>query len=352
MDRNLREIFMGVNRHSYIFERSGAWPTFNVDQREFFPVHACIQLDPRAGERRNVSKYELPNLLRFPLNIDVWLRDANNLAFEKQKHGDPIVGALPTFEQGLRNGVEHLAITFIREEADDFRKVHPDELKALGIHTHVQIPHERFKAINKYVFRYLDGYYSGFPTFTDNDGLIHFIAIKHGFADDDHVPDSLVHAHLNYGFNTDHTKSTNDLTAEFRARIFFALRLVMNSLGTHSAISDEEIRKVVQASYHNLRISRMDNDDFVGWTNGDDIWLDESEFTDLDNESIAETLIHELLHVAGETHIDKLSTFDQFANYGCGNDIPNIPDDAKEYWMSAPLRAECSIRGQQTLRLH
>ncbi|MCY9395633.1 SprT-like domain-containing protein, partial [Bacillus inaquosorum] len=70
--------------------------------------------------------------------------------------------------------------------------------------------------------------------------------------------------------------------------------------------------------------------------NGNTIWLNRNFLNSNQEDEIAQTLIHEMMHCAGYNHIERRPT--------------DRPGDNGEYYNSPPLRAELCIAGRQSDR--
>ncbi|MES7477506.1 hypothetical protein U6M79_12380, partial [Cutibacterium acnes] len=156
----------------------------------FFNYRAVIRYE--GATFKDITEHELPNLLRNPEDIRIWIRDMNLFARDRFKAGGDYVGALPTFEQALNGNTVVLGAHLFGEDDVDFKRVHNTELSNLDIYYREPYTDEYFKAANSYAFK--NDYISGLPTFTDEGpGFMGILLFKSPFSHVAEVPEHFIY---------------------------------------------------------------------------------------------------------------------------------------------------------------
>ncbi|HHQ2478020.1 hypothetical protein P4261_16175 [Bacillus thuringiensis] len=266
---------------------------------------------------------------------------ANNLP----EIGNDFIGAIPTFEQGTHNGKIYNGVIFIRENAADLITVPVLKLKeyAQDVTTSAK---SRFFAVNRYLHDQ-GTYPGGFPTFSEgpslnDESLINLIAFKENYCSHEGISDlnfySQFYEYHNFVWDDEFyiRKAFNEVIRAFPDSPFLNM--------------DEKKNLRDIAIKSKLLIYPETNPTLNGTASGNKITLNLNNFRDKDTGflEMCRTTIHELMHISGYEHPNKLESFQAYAGCGCTGQTVGIPQDALDYWTSVPLKAECTFANTQT----
>ncbi|MGM0924684.1 MAG: hypothetical protein ACQEWW_26450 [Bacillota bacterium] len=344
----IKEQMRLVHRYCHNHGFSGGFPTFNGHSSTFFNYRAVIRFE--GAIYKDLTEHELPNLLRNPEDIRLWIKDMNLFARDRFKAGGDYIGALPTFEQALKGNTVVLGVYFFGENEVDFKRVHTSELANLGIYYREPYTDEYFKAANLYAYK--NGYISGLPTFTEVGDFFGVLLFKPTFAHVAEVPEHFIFNFLFTfeGFNHD-----------FLKRLIKAIERAVANIDKCDYL-DDNVKKELASTFQQSvpftpHISPYPevcpNESYFGCTVDGTIRINEANFPSGDegDTDLARTVIHEMAHKAGYGHDPKKTEFNDYKDCGCTGSTAGVPEDAAAYWTSVPLMAECCIDGHQTLRL-
>ncbi|MGW9531195.1 hypothetical protein ACWHAM_26525 [Paenibacillus terrae] len=314
-------------------------PTFIIKQADYFQSWLIIRLD-NAVTIGTLTANELDNVN--PEDVAASIRTTNLYATDERNTNLEHIysGAFPTFEKWIDDGNEVRGISFILKETADYQRIHPSELAEFGYR--FGDIESQFVAIHNYASH--NDFVTGLPTFTeDEQNYVGALLFKQGFAQTQEIPFLYF---VIQKFNFDH------LNEQYRTNVILALEMGIDRFSNSPYLSDEEKRRLALAYgnkifIHDAPASQTEAGRWV--QNGDDnhIYINWGQFLDnngdVNQSALAETLIHEIMHVAGYSHIEIPPNA---KSPGCGN------TSGDEYFDSPPLRAECVIGNNQSLLIN
>lgn len=359
-----RTEMISINRYSYREGFFGGYPTFSYIPGKYYNYLPVVKLKKEACVYQDMPASLLGEVLEYPEFIPLWLRESNLLVQKPDIVGGSYVGAIPTFEQAKKDNYVVLGVNFILEEAADPKLIYLNDFIDVGITYPLFGTHrEQFKAVHDFAVK--TNYVTGIPVYTEADPFnprergdaVSALLFKEGFAEVEDIPEYLEHVHWNYTFNDKKVFSNENLSDEFVLRIYKAIKVALKSINECSYLNEEESKSLIQDGFKKvIHFSALNSDaDARAMVNPEslsEIGIKESSFPATDEVNglnlLAETVIHEMMHTTGRTHIAYEESFGTHAGIGCGGNTAGLPELAVKYWTSPPLRAECCIRNMQT----
>lgn len=337
MDDFLKQ-FTAVNRYSIAEGFEGGFLSGDSTKSEFYWNVGIMRINKNS---ESIVPKEIEETDAFRLtNVEDMIKKVNQLP----GIGEEFIGAIPTFEQGTHNGIVTNGVIFIRENAADLISVPVLTLKnyAQDITTSVK---SRFFAVNRYLHD-LGTHPGGFPTFSEESLLndedsINLIAFKEGYCSHEGIPD----IHFNAQFYEYH-----DFTWDNEFIIRKAINEVIRSFSASPFLKDDEKLALTEALKTNMLIYPETDPTLNGGALGNKITLNLNTLLSSNNgfTELCRTTIHEFMHVAGYSHINKLDSFQNYAGCGCTGLTVGVPLEALKYWTSVPLKAECTFGNVQS----
>ncbi len=314
--------FRQANRYAGLHGYAAGYGNFHEADYGAGRVRGTILLKPgTVVAYRDVYDFQLGGV---PLsNIPELFRQANNHAW---RNGYAV--ALPTFEQRYDGWGVVYGINFLNSNSYEPRSVPVGDLGYPDINDAGAM----MRAANDYAVS--RGYAAGLPTFHAANyggptvyGLLLFypgtVAVWDVFAD-------VLATHERFNFEG------ATVTNNQRARLLLRHEAAFNSIHNCPNLSSMEkfnlkkaYRKVI------LHHGTTEGGNARAEIGGDEIWINFDNLFPWGDTEISQTLIHEMMHIAGYTHPDRRDT--------------DVPGDNGAYYGSAPLRAEFCIAGTQSL---
>ncbi len=238
--------------------------------------------------------------------------------------------ALPTFEQGNNGSGVVYGINFLHSSVVEFRDVpgwaigYPDVNDAGAM----------MRAANDYAVA--NGFAAGLPTFhsaTYNGTRVYGMnLIRAGYADSRDVLADVLAMQDRF------TRDTATVSDANWARTLRRHEAAQDSIQTCTHLTDLE-KSLLRGAYRKAINHSGTTEPGINAraeVSGDDVWINFGVLFPQGDTEIAQTLIHEMMHIAGFTHPDRRDAIDR-------------PYDGGPYYNSPPLRAELCIAGFQSI---
>ncbi|WP_225888072.1 hypothetical protein [Myxococcus xanthus] len=238
--------------------------------------------------------------------------------------------ALPSFEQGLNGSVVEYGIHFLHPSVVEFRDVpgwaigYPDVTDAGAM----------MRAANDYASS--NGFSAGLPTFHSaiysGTRVYGMHLIRPGYADTRDVLADVLAMQDRFSFDTATVSGDN------WARTLRRHEAAQDAIQTCTHLTNLEKSALRNAYRKAIRHSGTNEAGINARAElgGDDVWINFGVLFPQGDTEIAQTLIHEMMHIAGYSHPDRRNGID-------------TPYDGGPYYNSAPLRAELCIAGFQSI---
>jgi len=287
-------------------------------------VYGMTLVKDTAGVRKVVAAADLGN----PSSMEERFRAVHEYAINPARAGGTYVGAYPDFEQASYDGSLVYGVILIKPDAGT-RKVIP----AVDLGNPGSIE-GRFRAVHEYAVnpaRSGGNFVGGVPDFNQdiyNGQLVYGMTLIHtNMGTRDVVPV------YRLSFLTDFTYDPGISPGQIlQLRVHHAF--ACSRISGCSNLNDTqkiELKKAYQKIIHHGIDTNPNN---YGSTQGTNLWINFNVLFPKGEDEIRQTLIHEMMHIAGYSHIEKSSA--------------TTPAKIKEYYNSPPLQAEICIAGKQS----
>lgn len=317
--------FRETNDYAWAHRFLSGFPNFHQADYGLGTVYGTILLGADVAEWRDIPARQLGN----PPSGDVGarFRATNDWA---GRNG--FVGGFPNFHQADHgNGLVYGTI-LLKRGAADWRDVPAREL---GDPPGGDVG-ARFRATNDWAVR--NGYATGFPNFHQanyGNGVVYgTILLKHGTAHWRDVYEYVMGIFSRFTFDA-------AITAEQRRRTLERHSFALSRHAACGNITRTERSQLLQAYRRSIRHSISTNpsanaEAFVG---GSQVWINFNNLFPQNDNEVAQTLVHEMMHCAGYSHPTRID-----------RPAPNadVPGDNGPYYGTPPLRAELCIAGTQS----
>ncbi|HDR4908347.1 TPA: hypothetical protein QCR48_004863 [Bacillus cereus] len=336
MDDYLKQ-FTAVHRYSVAEGYEGGFLSGDSTNSEYYWKVGVMKIH----KSENIVPEDIDESDLFRLtDVADMINKANKL--DGVGRGKEFVGAIPTFEQGIRDGIITNGVIFFREAAAELINVPVEELKKYDPDVLVS-PNSRFFAVNRYLHDQ-GTHPGGFPTFSEvslnDESSIEILAIKPGYCSHEGIPD----IHFGAQFH-----EFNDFSWDDEFIIRKATNEVIRSFADSCTLNDEEKVNLRNALKDNVLISPSADVTEYGHyypeTNNIQINLVAIQNSDMDYwfGELCRTTIHEFMHKAGYGHIPQPDAASRYNDSYCEGLPEDAPSDVKKYFGSEPLKAECTF---------
>lgn len=316
--------FRQANRYAGVHGYSAGFGNFHEANYGAGVVRGTMLLKPGAvANYREAYRSELGS---------VYLDNIPELFRRAQDWGNARGGlgiALPTFEQGHNGYGVVYGINFLSYGVVEFRDVpgwdigYPDVNNAGAM----------MRAANDYAVS--RGYSAGLPTFhsaTYNGVKVYGMHLIHaGWADARDVLADVLATHERFGFEG------ATVTDAQRTRLLLRHEAALDSIQNCGNLSATE-KSNLRTAYKKAIFTRGTTEAGINAraeVGGTNMWVNFGVLFPQGDTEIAQTLIHEMMHIAGYSHPDRTSS--------------DSPYDGGAYYNSPPLRAELCIAGFQSI---
>ncbi len=316
--------FRTANRYAGIHGYAAGFGNFHEASYAGGVVRGTMLLKPgTVANYREVYRSQLGNTALS--NIPELFRRAQDYG---NLHGLGI--ALPTFEQGNNGSGVVYSINFLHPSVVEFRDV-PGW--AIG-YPNVNDAAAMMRAANDYATS--NGFSAGLPTFHSavyNGTQVYGMhLIRPGYADFRDVLADVLGMHDRFSSDAPTVSAAN------WARTLRRHEAAQDSIQTCTHLTNLEkslLRGAYRKAVHHTGTTEA-GINARAEVGGDDVWVNFGVLFPQGDIEIAQTLIHEMMHIAGYTHPDRRAGIDH-------------PYDGGPYYNSAPLRAELCIAGYQSI---
>jgi hypothetical protein len=142
----------------------------------------------------------------------------------------------------------------------------------------------------------------------------------------------------------------DDISAENRTTLVARHKVAAESVAFGGSLSDQEKEKLYQAYRRDIHHTTLNKPkvNASASVGGSTLNVNFGVLFPQGDEEISQTLIHEMMHCAGESHPTRR---DPPAGQSCAKPDPSVfdcPNDNGQYYGTAPLRAEFCIAGDQS----
>lgn len=330
--------FEAVNNYCISEGSVGGFPTgyINNEISSLYGKIGIIRMHNTINSSFEVKQIEQNEEYRF-ISVEELIKKVN----QPQLLGEDFIGAFPTFKQEFRNNKTLISVILIPKQAGDLVTIPISHLQQYNIKIPI-ITLDLFCAVNKYLYD-KGTFTGGFPiniegSANHNNSIIHVIGIKPNYCIYEEITD--------LQFYIDTYIYDQSFTYDQKLYIRKSLNEIVRSFPNSPYLTEIEKRNLInnalkkQLSIYPLNESGSKANAEV---NGSKIRVNLNLFPDRQKDFIdlCRTMIHELLHISGYEHPIYSHEFRQYAGCGCNGETTGVPDDAKKYWYSTPLRAEC-----------
>jgi hypothetical protein len=321
VEQRFREANDYASAHRFL----SGFPNFHQSDYGLGTVYGTILLGADVAEWRDIPARDLGS----PPGGDVGarFRAANDWA---GRNG--YAGGFPNFHQAdYGNGVVYGTI-LLKPGTADWRDVPAREL---GNPQGGDVG-ARFRATNDWALR--NGYATGFPNFHQADygnGVVYgTILLKHGTAHWRDVYEYVMGIFSRFTFDA-------AISAEQRLRTMERHSFALSRHASCGNITRAERNQLLRAYRRSIRhgINTDPTANASAIVGGSEIWINFNNLFPQNDNEVAQTLIHEMMHCAGYSHPRRI---DRPAPN------PDVPGDNGPYYGTPPLRAELCIAGAQS----
>ncbi|MET3689561.1 hypothetical protein ABIC37_005111 [Priestia megaterium] len=332
-------------------DRSSAVSEKNYDVDKVFNYIGVFRIHQGAGKVKEIPLDVFNRDWSGNLSLPTYRIRRANALIKELGYGNEFKAAFPTFEMGPNGGVE---VLFLYEKAAKFKEISKDELNGIGFPTVMNSEVLLMRAVNAYnCIGYKGEYAGGFPTYLGEYNPIYAFMLTKGFCSYEEIPD--IHDFVQMF-------DIQGFSGNFSEHIKSALCEVVRKLDRSQHLKPVEKHKLVDEVFKKKAVRfRPGSGPWNGFTpviGGEEIQINQAQFSTITSTSspdflnLCQTVIHELMHVAGYDHITYNPSFNAYAGAGCTGSSTGVPADAWNYFDSAPLRAECCINGNQNLMIN
>ncbi|NOL36782.1 hypothetical protein [Bacillus safensis] len=341
--------FRWTHRHALNNNYITGFPTFHVNSKlknEYFDYWKICKFNGGL-ESTSVSATALNNV--DPENVRESVKEVNLYA---KKRSEKYIGGFPTFEKWMRDeGGEHRGINYVLRDSAEYERIYIEEFAEIGYKREILYDTElQYKAVHDYAVN--KGYVTGMPTFTEEGDFIGVLLFKGG-VEIEEMPFLFFNIQENNYDHFDMKRFPETMRAFELAISKFSECGYLNNEEKKGLVSGFGKRKFIMDMPDEKKhpSEEVTNRAIAEWGDGDfrllinwDVFVVNDK---VDVELLAESLIHEIMHIGLEKDHDIKydPSFDK-ENYGCG-------DERNHAYFKDPMnRAECCIRNHLGLKSH